>query len=406
MIANLRRAAALFGAVTLILVGCNGFQALKRAADHHFERGEWEAARERYKEACTRYNWVATACFRWGLVAQQLKAYEEAKQAYRMTLLAQPRTPAAHNNLGAIAWIQRDLATAEQHFRRALELDRSNSIEARNNLGMVLLKRGKARHALELLENAKHKWPRPQVMSTLRTNLGRAYFQLGQYRESLSEYRQAIEIDPKNVHAHNNLGVIYAKLRRFHSARLHLVIVRKLRPDDGGSYYNLGIVAFLEGQYRESVRSNLDALKRAPRHLHAYNNVAMAYYRLGDFTRANGALVKSLRIDTRYGAAYNGLAVLAIARTDYKQAIRLLGKAIDLMPRVATFHFNLGLSHFKTRAYRKALTAFEQAHALDPKLPGVLENITALRTLIDTRSGGITLPHSSLRWRIGGGRMR
>ncbi|MCA9521763.1 MAG: tetratricopeptide repeat protein [Myxococcales bacterium] len=398
--------AAALATIALLSSGCNGLQSARRDADLHYQRGQWSEALVRYRDACRKYSWVVSVCFKWGLVAQRLKRYDEAKEAYRLTLRANPRIPSVYNNLGAIAWIQRELSDAERHFRKAIELDPSNSVEAHNNLAMVLLRKGQTKLALEELVHAKNKWPKPQLMSTLQVNLGRAYFQLGKFRESLSEYLQALESDPNNVHAHNNLGVIYAKMQQFQNARLHLSITLKLRPDDVAPYYNLGIVAFLEGKYGQSVQSNKDALRHAPRYVRAYNNMAMAYYRLGDFKLANDALQESLRIDNRYGAAYNGLAVLAIARSRYGEAIRLLSKAIDLTPRVATFHFNLGLTYFKTKAYAKALSAFERAQELDPEFPGVQENIKALRNLIDNRSGGSLLPYPRIRWRLGGGQVR
>lgn len=398
--------ATLVALIGFALAGCNGLQRLSREADNQFERGNFQEAFTHYRDACKRYTWVANVCFKWGLVAQRLKAYDDAKEAYQLTMRANPRIPSVYNNLGAIAWIQRDLVSAERYFRKAIELDPSNSVEAHNNLAMVLMKKGQTKLALDELRHAKNKWPKPQVMSTLQVNLGRAYFQLGKFRESLGEYLQALEIDPSNVHAHNNLSVIYAKMEQYQKARLHLTITRKLRPDDVAPYYNLGIVAFLEGKFKESVRSNKDALRRSPSYVRAYNNMAMAYYRLGDFKLASDALTESLRIDNRYGAAYNGLAVLAIARSQHREAIRLLARAIALTPKVATFHFNLGLTYFKTKEYSKALSAFERAHELDPEFPGVQENIRALRNLIDSKSGGSTLPYSSIRWRLGGGQVR
>ncbi len=43
-------------------------------------------------------------------------------------------------------------------------------------------------------------------------NLGKAYYELGKYKEAIESYKQAIRINPDYANAHYNLGVVYDKL--------------------------------------------------------------------------------------------------------------------------------------------------------------------------------------------------
>lgn len=86
------------------------------------------------------------------------------------------------------------------------------------------------------------------------------------------------------------------------------------------------------------------------------------------FLRAERALITILKVDERNGTAYNRLGILYAKQKEYEDAIECFEIAQSLEPSASSLH-NVGLIYFETGNYRKAAIAFEQALAMDKKLP-------------------------------------
>ena len=76
------------------------------------------------------------------------RIYESRTSLWRDTVARNPTAWIAHNNLGALTADAGDLDSAERHFRTVLELKPDHS-EARNNLGVGLLRHGRAHEQVD-----------------------------------------------------------------------------------------------------------------------------------------------------------------------------------------------------------------------------------------------------------------
>lgn len=146
-------------------------------------------------------------------------------------------------NLGYLFERQRDLADALAHYRRAIELapdpsqylyqagvvltfmeHQDEAMEylkrslkrgtlsvrleqaALGSLGRILLRRGDARGAVEYLSRARQLEP---ASYGIRLDLGRAYRSLGEMDKAVTEYRQALNLDPTQTQAYSLLIEIH-----------------------------------------------------------------------------------------------------------------------------------------------------------------------------------------------------
>ncbi|WP_374712016.1 tetratricopeptide repeat protein [Symbiobacterium terraclitae] len=105
---------------------------------------------------------------------------DEALELYRQVLAEDETVAWAHSRTGAILAQKDDLAGAEAHLRRAIELD--------PNL--------------------------PQAHS----NLGNLDYARGDYAAALEKYKLAVKLDPNNPTFHENLHAAYKKLGRISEA--------------------------------------------------------------------------------------------------------------------------------------------------------------------------------------------
>jgi len=98
----------------------------------------------------------------------------------------------AWNNLGTIAYKQRDLQRAETCFRRALEAD-ATAFEPLVNLGGVLVNLHKLDEAWKYNVQAVLMRPNDPLANS---QLGMTYFELGALPLAEKHFRKAVEVDP------------------------------------------------------------------------------------------------------------------------------------------------------------------------------------------------------------------
>ena len=134
------------------------------------------------------------------------------------------------NERGLIFAKQNQLELAERSFLEALHCDVSFA-SAHNNLGLVLLKRGRYYEAATEFSFASRLAPRS---SEPRMNLGRLYEAIGWYNEAVAEYRKAVEFDGNNLEAVGRLASV--SLRAGKSPTDIDPLLQKLMARDDGQW--------------------------------------------------------------------------------------------------------------------------------------------------------------------------
>jgi Flp pilus assembly protein TadD len=159
----------------------------------------------------------------WG----QTQIYHGEKTLWTATLEKNPFSWQAQNHLGAALYMEGNWQAAGPHFLRATQLKPENP-ESHNNLGLYYSRLGRLDDAVAQYEIAV----RIKDDTAMRTNLGNAYEQLGQYDEktgqhdkaveeyqkAIATYLQALSISPGNASAHCNMGYALMQLGRVDEA--------------------------------------------------------------------------------------------------------------------------------------------------------------------------------------------
>lgn len=90
-------------------------------------------------------------------------------------------------------------------------------------------------------------------------------FKGGDARGAVSEFRQAIELDPGSSETYGYLGKAYEELGQWNEAlQVYLQLVR-LTPNDAKSHYFLGIAYKNLGRWDKAVKSFEEALRLTPK---------------------------------------------------------------------------------------------------------------------------------------------
>lgn len=230
-------------------------------------RRDFEGAEETLKQACANKEGDATVHFLLGMVRLCMNNLRGAIAELRTACRIDVRNPAIHQALGVVFALRSEFDRAEQEFRAALQFvpnDRS-SIRA---LYQVLLNQGKAAEAVEVLTSF-------------------------------------IERNPTDVAARESLALGLLDLKRFGSARFHLIRL-------------LG---------EESATLPIEQVAR----IHA--NIGMSWFLEGKVESARSAFIKA--IDTYPDVspiAYENLARLLLNKDNYEAAIEVLRSSKQHFP--------------------------------------------------------------------------
>jgi tetratricopeptide (TPR) repeat protein len=140
------------------------------------------------------------------------------------TLAKAPGHPWVHNNLGVAYRARGELALAERHFRRALEI-RPSLAPAWVNLGNLRLAAGDADGAIAIYREAAARMP---DAVEVQYDLGLALARSGRLAEALPHFEAAVRIHPHGRFAHVALARTYRRLGDPARAARHEEIAARL----------------------------------------------------------------------------------------------------------------------------------------------------------------------------------
>ncbi len=155
-------------------------------------------------------------------------AYEKAKAAARKALELDPDLADAHAVLAHATMLTGDPRTAEQGFRRALELD-ANSLNALHWYSHLLMNEKRWDESLALSKRLLELDP----LGFWNVHLGEHYLAAGDRARALEQFRRAVELDRNSGPARSGLGRLLLADGRIDEAVPELEAAHRLDPEDG-----------------------------------------------------------------------------------------------------------------------------------------------------------------------------
>jgi Flp pilus assembly protein TadD len=175
---------------------------------------------------------------------------------------------------------------SETLFARAVVTTRDNFI-ALNNLGSILLQRGKIDDAIDRLRQAVQIEP---GNAKAQNNLGLALVRLGRFDQAEPCYRKAIEVNPRYVQAYENLGFVYLQSGRLREAIATFREVTEIDSSDAKAFNDLGVAYMKSGRVDEGADAFRRAVGLQPTHARFRNNLGNALLQQGRAAEAMGYL--------------------------------------------------------------------------------------------------------------------
>ena len=270
-----------------------------------------------------------------------------------------------------------------------------------NQLGELLIKMGQPAKAQQVYEFLLKEVTDEIEKARFYHQLGMAKYYLGEHKEALKFYEDALKIRQKLLpsshldiaktynwigNTYGNMGD-YTKELSFHEKALE---IRKQslpsnHPDLAKSYSNISAVYYNMSEYAKALSSHEKALEIQKQSLpsnhpdlaSSYNNIGLVYSDTGEYAKALSSHEKALEIRKQslpsnhpdLAKSYSNISAVYYNMGEYAKALSSHEKALEIQkqslpsnhPDLASSYNNIGLVYSDTGEYAKALSSHEKA---------------------------------------------
>ncbi|RJP28044.1 MAG: tetratricopeptide repeat protein [Candidatus Omnitrophota bacterium] len=159
---------------------------------------------------------------------------------------------------------------------------------------------------------------------------GKRYFAEGKYEEAIKEFRDLIDIEPQSFEGYQNLGVVYAVLRRYDEAKDNFETALKLSPNSSEPYIALGKLYDELQDYQKSLFYYNKATEIEPENAKLYFDIGMVYNYLSNPQKVKDSFSEAVRLDPNFALAHSGLGGVYLYFQEYDKARNSFIKAKEL----------------------------------------------------------------------------
>jgi serine/threonine-protein kinase len=273
------------------------------------------------------------------LLCDRLRDFRGAIEQFQVAARLSPDDPRPRHNLGLALWHLGKTEEAKSGFRHAISLDPGDG-PAHLELGALLLEaKPDDAEAIDELRKAARLLPREARAHSL---LGRALAASHLYGDAIAAARTARDLEPGRAGYRLELGALLCdRAHDYPGAITEFREAIRLEPGDYRAYANLGIALGGLGQDAEAADVTETAIRLCP-------------------ADADPRLRARLQADL-------GIALSAAKRRE--GAIAAFRRAIDLDPMVPTHHSRLGFELRYMGRFPESLAEFGRCQDLNSKRP-------------------------------------
>ena len=238
---------------------------LREVGSELVARRDLAAASTWFRRLLTVHPAASATLFSLGNALRDLKRPEEAERLYRRTLCLLPGSGNVQNNLGLLAFVRGDWATAESWF----------AASGRGDPRLAAAWSNRARALQKLNRDAEAIVPYKRALATDPSDVS-ACCELAGLLEAERWARRAMVLDPVSPKPYNRMALLSTKtvgrvgvLRWLHRGAI-------VRPDDADAWYNIGVELGRAGDPQGAVTYGTYATRVNDNHASAHLNTALA----------------------------------------------------------------------------------------------------------------------------------
>ena len=200
---------------------------------------------------------------------------------------------------------------------------------------------------------------------TLYETRGLVYFNSGRHDQAISDYNEAIRLNPKNNRIYNYRGDAYLAKGDFDRAINDYSKAIENGFSDVSVYMNRGTAYSLKDQYSEAIADFNEAERLDDRSVvmcsvAVYCNRGDAYLRKCEYSRAKSDYDEAIELNPRYAEAYNGLGNVYGEMVKYNKALVNYEKAEECDPNYLNIYNNRAVIYNKQGKCDEAIDSYNK----------------------------------------------
>lgn len=270
-----------------------------------------------------------------GILSFNEKDFKSAESHFKKALGQKPKDPSIHFYLARTLQEEKCGAAAEAEYRLALQYGYD---KARVNYNLAFLYEytlGNYEKALESYElyasgNGAQKESVEKKIENLRLWVeGQKFEDAGDLDKAITEYKKALEKEPKSMELLTRLGRVYRKSNKFPEAERTYIRALEIKPDDYYILNNLGSLYFSIDRLEDARDCWEQAIKAQPALPNAHFNMAILYEKKNKKEEAAKEYLLSLKYGYDSSTVYLHLGML-YESSDRAKAIEYYRKYISM----------------------------------------------------------------------------
>jgi tetratricopeptide (TPR) repeat protein len=239
------------------------------------EHGDFSAALAYFQQAAIWDPALEGLDANWGRAAFTARKYNEAVVPLARTLQNNPTDAWTRSALGSTYFNLNRYSEAAEVLQplenQVGALPRLNYIYA-----LALIRSGKVEDGLKRLQDLQRQIPR---LADLHAALGEAWAMRGEHTKAVSEYNNALDLNPADVSTEYRLAVSLIALGRKPEAQSVLARLAAQGTTDAGVYYELGRLQLEQGDLKRAIASLETGARIDPDNSAIHYELATAYRR-------------------------------------------------------------------------------------------------------------------------------
>jgi len=238
------------------------------------------------------------------------------------------------------------------------------------------------------------------------------WIEAGSLNEAESNLRDIdVEAFPKEQISEvwSHLGLAFQNNHESKRAMVAYQRARELNPENLQAWFNGGMIQHEEGMLHPALQCYLKAIELDPEQSKIWCNLGALQFQLGEFQHSVDSLNRAVGLKPDYARAWDNLAGSLCALDQLTEAERCCHRALNYKPDYADPSFKLGTIYFQEGRMEEAEKAFRRVLELNPGYPlaghylamvlartNRLENALEVCEMAATPPGETELP--SLAW--------
>jgi regulator of sirC expression with transglutaminase-like and TPR domain len=131
----------------------------------------------------------------------------------------------------------------------------------------------------------------------IQLNCASASYEAGKLSEALIQYQRVLDLQPQNLEAYAQRGVVYARLGQLSQALEDFAVALQHNPHHQSSLWNRALVYHKNAQIPQAQQDYLQLLKIYPQHAGAHYHLALLYFEQKQFALAEQYAVSALNLE-------------------------------------------------------------------------------------------------------------